>query len=145
MARSPLSSARAALSSEQKTIEREIAALEARLEQVRDLMRRFDDLGEEPRRKASDARAGSRGRGAGRATLAGTVRAVLRGSRKPLHIDEILDRVAQLGVPSTARNPRASLQTTLFTMASRGEVRNVGGNQWERTAEMAPATDSASA
>lgn len=142
MARTPLRSAREALSSEGKAIEREIATLEARLTQVRDLLLRFEELGEQPRRTVTSAR--RRGAvAAGGPTLAGTVRVVLRGSRKPLHIDDILDRLTRRGVPSTARNPRASLQTTLYTMAARGEVRNVGANRWERTAALAPETDSA--
>lgn len=140
MAQSPLRSARAALSSEARAIEREIAALEARLAQVRDLLQRFEELGDQqPQRTA-----GSRGRGAvaaGGPTLAGTVRVILRGSRKPLHLDDILDRLTRLGVPSTARNPRASLQTTLYTMAARGEVRNIGANRWERT--VGPTADTA--
>ena len=143
MARSTLRSARVALSGEQKAIEQEIAALEARLAQVRDLMQRFDELGEEPRRKVADSRAKSQAASGGGATLAGTVRVILRGSRKPLHIDEILDRLTRLGVPSSARNPRASLQTTLYTMASRGEVRNVGANRWERTSGLSPLAESA--
>ena len=68
---------------------------------------------------------------------AGTIAAAIEGylgdqGRTAVHAAQIVEHLQGQGRAPSGKNPKATVETTLFQLAKRGRVRNIGRNRWRK-------------